>query len=195
MSIRFLSSFYKKLRTPYESLSVTFIGMPGAGKSHWARALGQSYGKPVLELDEQIEQHARIPLLTLTQQGREGERLLTHLENKVMHDVMKQHMYKPNRGVFVSPGGSCVYARCAEEFFAHPRNLVVFLNAPFELLEKRTKGFTNRGIVFHNQTPTQLKKERDMLYRRYADICFDVTANQNREMGLLDNILTQLYGR
>ena len=193
MSLRLLPSFYSKLKTPSSSLCVTFIGMPGSGKTYWAHTFGYLYNKEVLELDDCIELRAKKTLLELTQEGREGERRLRQLENNVMKDVLRQHMYNTKNGVFVSPGGSCVYARCAEEFFAHPSNLVVFLNVPFDVLHKRTDNFTNRGIVFNNQTPKQLKQERDMLYNRFADVRLTTTENQSDNMYLLQNMLSYLY--
>ena len=167
---RYFPSLWQKLTSVPTDVSVTLIGMPGSGKSYWGNKLSAMYRRRVLELDDYIEQKAGRSLLELTAEGASGERLLTFLENDVMRGVMKRHMINQNNGVIVSPGGSCVHASCAPEFFGQLNNVVVYLDVPFDVLAERTMDFTNRGIVFGAHTPHTLKAERDVLYKHFADV-------------------------
>jgi shikimate kinase len=50
----------------------------------------------------------------------------------------------------------------------------IFLKADFEVLEKRINNFTTRGIAkAENQTFKELFIERQILYKKYADIAID----------------------
>ena len=200
---RYFPSLWNKLTNVPTDLSVTLIGMPGSGKSYWANRLSAMYRRRVLELDEHIERKAGRSLLELTAEGASGERLLSFLEDDVMRGVMKQHMRNQNNGVIVSPGGSCVHAPCAREFFGQRNNLVVYLDVPFEVLAKRTMDFTNRGIVFGDHTPHTLKAERDILYRKFADVQVTMKADNakwSKDLMLSENtvpakdVLDYVYG-
>ncbi len=54
---------------------------------------------------------------------------------------------------------------------------MIFLKADFEVLEKRINNFATRGIAkAENQTFKEFFKERQILYKRYADITIDCNA-------------------
>lgn len=177
-STRYLPSLWHKLTTVPSDLCVTLIGMPGCGKSHWAHRISKNYRRFLIELDERIERRAGQSLMDLASVGGPGEAVIQYLENDVMRGAMQQHMHNPNNGAVLSPGGSCVYAPCAEAFFAHPSNVVVYLDVPLETLVERTCNFTNRGIVFGDHTPESLKAERDVLYNRFCDVKVTFEANK-----------------
>jgi len=75
----------------------------------------------------------------------------------------------------ISTGGSVIYCKDGIEFLQNSKNIIIYLKTNFEILKKRTENFTNRGIVFNGLTPIELFNERDILYKKYADISIDTT--------------------
>ena len=60
--------------------------------------------------------------------------------------------------------------------FLKENSVVIFLNAPFESIEKRLTNKEVRGIVgFKKRTLKTLHKERQILYRTYKDIEIEMT--------------------
>ena len=70
----------------------------------------------------------------------------------------------------ISTGGSVVYCEKGMKYLQNNNNLIVYLDTEYDLLETRTENFTNRGIVFNGLTPRQLYNERNILYKKYADV-------------------------
>lgn len=192
-----LPSFFKKIKGLHQEhlyplsadpIALTFIGMPGCGKSHWATRVAKRYSRPLLELDALMEQQAGETLLEIKR--KDGENRLAQLENDAMRSVLDTKLEGGVRCV-VSPGGSCVYAECAPQFFTHPNNLVVFLDVALPTIMHRTENMTNRGILMGDHTPDSLKQYRDILYDFYADVRVDM--NVSLDQLPAKNILDKLF--
>lgn len=169
--LRARPSLVRKLIFAHGRRAVTFIGMPGSGKSYWARRLAKQCGAELAELDADMEAAAGgVSLLDMVNQPK-GESLLRYLENKAMFSRYTTFgIQTENPPLVVSTGGSAVYAACADRFFLHPSNLVVHLDVPYSVLHRRTEGFSNRGIVFNGLTPAELHRERAPLYKKFSDV-------------------------
>ena len=148
--------------------SITLIGMPGCGKTYWGKRLAQRFWIPAVDIDDLIVHRAGgRSLPTILAEG--GETVLQSLENDCLQNVLDTKLNTATPTI-ISTGGSAVYATCAKEFFRHPMNLVLHLDVSTPNLVERTQNFTNRGIIFNNMTPEQLKRKRDVLYREHSDV-------------------------
>ena len=168
--------------------SLTLIGMPGCGKTYWGKRLAQKFGMPVIDIDDLIVKRSGGRSLPNLLSTYDGEKVLKQMENNCMQFVMDNTLHK-NSPSIISTGGSVVYADCAMDFFSHPYNFVVHLDVDMDVLEKRTENFTNRGIIFNGMTPYQLKKTRDILYRRFADLSIQMDESTDLS-NLMETIIT-----
>ena len=141
--------------------NLTLIGMPGAGKSTTGIILAKNLGLGFFDTDI---------LIQINQQ----KRLQDILDSKGYLDLRKieeQEILKINiEDNVISTGGSAVYSQQA---MTHLQSIskIIFLKADFEVLEKRINNFATRGIAkAENQTFKELFKERQILYKKYADI-------------------------
>lgn len=141
--------------------NLTLIGMPGAGKSTTGIILAKDLGLGFFDTDI---------LIQINQQ----KRLQDILDSKGYLDLRKieeQEILKINiENNVISTGGSAVYSQQA---MTHLQSIskIIFLKADFEVLEKRINNFATRGIAkAENQTFKELFKERQILYKKYADI-------------------------
>ena len=141
--------------------NLTLIGMPGAGKSTTGIILAKNLGLGFFDTDI---------LIQINQQNR----LQDILDSKGYLDLRKieeQEILKINiENNVISTGGSAVYSQQA---MIHLQSIskIIFLKADFEVLEKRINNFATRGIAkAENQTFKELFKERQILYKKYADI-------------------------
>jgi shikimate kinase len=144
--------------------NLTLIGMPGAGKSTTGIILAKNLGLGFFDTDI---------LIQINQQ----KRLQDILDSKGYLDLRKieeQEILKINiENNVISTGGSAVYSQQA---MTHLQSIskIIFLKADFEVLEKRINNFATRGIAkAENQTFKELFKERQILYKKYADIAID----------------------
>jgi len=145
-----------------KTVSITFIGMPGAGKSTISKKLSSLYNIRNLELDDIIELKYKMTLFDLINEY--GEDGFKNIEKHTVLDITF------DRKQIISTGGSIIYCEDAMEYLKNSKNLIIYLKADFNDLDKRTNNFKNRGIVFNGNTPEELYNERDILYEKYSDI-------------------------
>ena len=155
------------------NLSLTFIGMPGSGKSYISKYISELYKIKLIEVDENIEKTNKANLFELIEKF--GDETFKQLEE---NEIKKINFTKQN---IISTGGSVIYSKKSMNYLNSLNNLIIYLDTDFELLKERTENFTNRGIVF-NKTPYELYLERDILYRRYCD--FSIKTD-NKTLGKL----------
>ena len=122
--------------------NIVLIGMPGVGKSTAGVILAKVLGYEFVDAD-------------LVIQKEEGKLLKEIIE--VDHSI-------------IATGGSVVYGKEAME---HLKSIgtVVYLQLPFEELNRRLSDIKGRGVVLKDgQTLKDLYEERVPLYEKYADI-------------------------
>ncbi len=141
--------------------NVVLIGMPGAGKSTAGVLLAKALGLDFIDTDIIIQNQIKTTLQTFI-----DENGIESFMNK--EDAVVGHLQAS--GAVIATGGSVVYGKNAMENLKKD-SVVVYLTVGLEQLEKRLSDITTRGIVIKKgQTIADLFKERDVLYRKYADI-------------------------
>ena len=144
--------------------NITLIGMPGAGKSTTGIILAKNLGLGFLDTDVliQINQQKRLQEIL----DEKGHLQLRSIEEK---EILKINIDNH----IIATGGSAAYS---EKAMLHLQGIstIIFLEANFEVLEKRINNFATRGIAkAEDQTFKELFKERQILYKRYADVIID----------------------
>lgn len=144
--------------------SITFIGMPGAGKSFTGNIVSNKYNIPLVELDKVIENKYNKTLPELIKIYGESE--FKNIENNAILDIGF------NTQKIISTGGSVIYCKKGMKHLQNENNVIIYLKPDFETLKERTENFTNRGIVFDGCTPKELNDTRTILYEKYANFTF-----------------------
>ena len=144
--------------------NLVLIGMPAAGKTTIGRILTARFRCPFIDTDEVIESnHGKRLYQIIEERGLAGfrdaeEEALLTLD---AHDSV------------IATGGSVVYGDAGMRAL-RDHGVVVFLNAPLQVLSARVGDPKARGMVIDpQQSFADLYQERLPLYRRYADIEID----------------------
>ena len=74
----------------------------------------------------------------------------------------------------ISSGGSVIYSMMAMKFLKK-NSVVVFLDAPFESIQKRLTNQETRGLVGLKKGLKNLFNERLILYKKYAYITIEMS--------------------
>lgn len=160
--------------------NIVLIGMPGAGKSTVGVVLAKRLGCRFVDSDLVMqEKFDRLLWELIEEHGVEGFWELENQVNRAM-DI---------KNSVIATGGSAVYGKEAMERFRDSAK-VVYLQLPYEEIEKRLGDLTARGVTLRpGQTLKELYEERKPLYEKYAHIILDCSGKQIRE------IVTELAGR
>lgn len=139
--------------------------MPGAGKSTLGVLLARQLGYGFLDTD-----------LLLSE--RQGKRRLQEVVDELGQDGFRAYeeevcaTLEAERTV-ISTGGSVVYFPRAMAHFAK-LGVIVWLDVPYPLIEKRVAAFPDRGLAIRpGQTLRDLYEERSALYERYGQVRID----------------------
>lgn len=163
--------------------NITLIGMPGAGKSTVGIVLAKLLCKTFIDAD-------------LVIQNNEGKRL-----HKIIEEIGNEKFLKLENSTLanlkvhnsvISTGGSAIFGK---EAMAHLKktSTVIYLKAPYEVIEKRLGNLKHRGVVFDKgQTLRDIYDMRTPIYEKYADIVVDcdgecdIQETAMKIMGLLE---------
>ena len=142
-------------------MTVTLIGMPGAGKTCMGKALARKLKMKVVDGDRLIEERMGKKLYEIIDEvGLDG---FKKIEEEVLLSINEDN-------IIISPGGSAVYYDGVMQHFKK-NGLVVYLYVSPETLLVRLGDFSKRGIVLkEGQTIKDLYDERAPLMEKYADI-------------------------
>ena len=173
---------YENIMNFNNKCSITFIGMPGTGKSFTSKILSEKYNIPVIELDTIIENNYKMPLQDII--NKYGEKEFKTIEKNAILNI------KFNKPVLISPGGSIIYCEQGMNHLVNNKNLIIYLKTDYDILKKRTENFTNRGIIFNGQTPEELYNNRDILYKKYANVTLNLSKKNKNEICKLFNFLS-----
>ncbi len=147
-------------------MTITLIGMPGAGKSSVGKALAKRLGKPLIDTDDLIIETSIAPLQDIV--DLHGDMALIDIEEQCILRIM------PGQDCIISTGGSVIYSKKAMEFLKEI-SIVVFLDVPFKLISNRLSNIDTRGVVgLKDRGLHELYQERAGIYRAYADITIKV---------------------
>ncbi len=141
--------------------NIILIGMPASGKSTVGVVVAKRLGYEFVDTDLLIQkQEKKLLKEIIAEKGNEG---FLEIENQVNRDLQID-------GAVISPGGSVVYCQEAMEHFKEI-GTVVYLQVPFEEINKRISNAKNRGVVLKDgQTLKDLYDERVKLFEKYADL-------------------------
>ena len=161
--------------------NVSLIGMPGVGKSTVGVLLAKALSWDFLDTDV---------LIQVFQEKRLNEIIRTEGIERLIEIEQRHVLALDRRQSVLATGGSVVYGPAA---MVHLRSLglVVHLDLPLPILEKRLAELNGRGIVMApGQTLHGIFQQRQPLYRYYADVAVDC-ANRTQEQ-IVEEIVARL---
>lgn len=143
--------------------NIVLTGMPASGKSTVGVLLAKVAGYDFTDSD-------------LVIQRRTGRKLSEIIDSEgidgflsIEEDVNISLAHSTFSSV-IATGGSAVYGREAMEAFREAGDIIVWLDVPFAILEKRLSDIESRGVVLREgQTLRSLYEERVPLYEEFAD--------------------------
>lgn len=142
-------------------MTITLIGMPGAGKTCMGRALSKKLNMRHIDGDHLIENITGRKLQSIIDE--DGIEAFKRIEEEVLLSINEDN-------IIITPGGSAIYSEKAMEHFKSLGPVVYLYVSPENLL-KRLGDFSKRGVVLApGQTIADLYKERRPLLEKYADI-------------------------
>ena len=142
-------------------MTITLIGMPGAGKTCMGKALSKKLGMNLIDGDKLIEKNTGRKLQSIIDE--DGIEAFKKLEEETLLSINEDN-------TIITPGGSAIYYDNVMEHFREV-GIVVYLYVSPKNLLRRLGDFSKRGIVLKpGQTIEDLYQERRPLLEKYADI-------------------------
>jgi len=167
-----------------ENKNITFIGMPGCGKSTLGVLLAKALNLRFVDTDLLIQQKYRKYLWQLIEEH--GIEAFKRMEASVLLSLDCEC-------TCIATGGSAVYS---DEAMRHLKRIskIVFIDLPCEEIQRRVADIKGRGVVIEKgKTLSVLYGERRPLYLRYADITIDAKGLGVEE--LLEEIIVRITSR
>jgi shikimate dehydrogenase len=147
--------------------NIVLVGMPGSGKSTVGRLLSERLGMSFIDTDAMIEEaHGPIPGIF----AAEGETVFRRYELDASREAAGLM-----RAV-VSTGGGIVQTEAAMQALRET-GVVVYVDRPLETLLKETTTEGRPLLADGHHVLTGLYEKRHPLYRSYADITVENTAD------------------
>jgi shikimate kinase len=155
--------------------NITLIGMPGAGKSTVGIILAKNLGLGFIDTDVLIQ----------INQQKTLQQIIDETDHLNLRAIEEQEILKLNiRNHVIATGGSAAYS---DKAMAHLMGIskIVFLEASFEEIKKRIHNFATRGIAKNKgQTFEDLFRERQVLYKKYAEITINCNDIDQEELAM-----------
>ncbi len=139
-----------------EMHNVILIGMPGCGKTSVGTLLAQRLGRPFFDADAEIERRLGCTIPAFF--AREGENAFRAVETQVLAELGKRS------GCVIATGGGCV-TRPENYELLHQNGTLVWLRRDLSALPVEGRPISRSRAL------SELYREREPLYRRFADIC------------------------
>jgi shikimate kinase len=153
--------------------NITLIGMPASGKSTYGKLLAKKINFSFIDGDEYIKDSEKMSAQKIIDSM--GEKEFLKIEERRILELL------PLEKSVLAPGGSVVYSKKLMNTLKNS-SLIIFLDEPFEVIEKRLRNQDRRGIVGQKSKSLKgLYDERIPLYKEYADItinCFRKSADK-----------------
>ena len=141
-----------------EMHNVILIGMPGCGKTSVGTLLAQRLGRPFFDADAEIERRLGCTIPAFF--AREGENSFRAVETQVLTELGKRS------GCVIATGGGCV-TRPENYELLHQNGTLVWLRRDLSALP------VDGRPISRSRALSELYREREPLYRRFADICVE----------------------
>jgi shikimate dehydrogenase len=143
-----------------EMQNIILIGMPGSGKSEIARLLGRLLGRPVFDVDAEIEKAAGLSIPQIFE--KEGEAGFRQRETTALRELGKRS------GIVLATGGGCV-TREENYPLLHQNGVIFWRKRQLSRLDKRDRPLSQSRDL------NDLYAERAPLYARFADHVIEET--------------------
>ena len=144
--------------------NIFLIGPMGAGKSTIARQLAATLDKEFVDADRELEAHTGVGIPLIFEY--EGEAGFRERESQLLAELVMRE------GIVLATGGGVVLSARNRAHLAG-RGLVVYLDAPVDLLVARVSRDRNRPLMQTGDpksTMQEIMRVRDPLYREAADV-------------------------
>ncbi len=149
--------------------------MPGAGKSTIGIILAKNLSCGFIDTDVLIQ----------INQQKSLQQIMDESDHLQLRKIEEEEVVKLNiENHIIATGGSVAYSNKA---MVHLKQIstVIFLEVAFEDITNRIKNFDTRGIAkAEDQTFKELFDERQVLYKKYADIIFTCDDKSQEEIAL-----------
>ena len=140
---------------------ITFVGMPGCGKSCMGRAIAGKLKMKLIDSDKLIERRY----------GKKLQELIDELGVQEFRRIEEETLMSiEGDNLIISTGGSAIYSDAGMN---HLKKIgkVFYLFCSYETVLDRIGDYSKRGIVLKDgQTIRDLYNERAPLYKKYADV-------------------------
>lgn len=155
--------------------NLTLIGMPGAGKSTIGIILAKNLSLGFLDTDVLIQ----------INRGKSLQQILDESGHLALRAIEEEEICKLNISRHViATGGSAAYSERAMTHLGS-MSTIVFLEVSFDEITRRIRNFETRGIAKGpHQTFQDLFVERQILYRRYAQLTIPCDGIDQEEVAL-----------
>lgn len=146
--------------------NIVLIGMPGSGKSTVGVILAKTLGYDFIDTDLLISKSQSQTLQKII--DKQGLKRFLEIESDVIEKLSCDR-------TVIATGGSAVMSAKAMANLKAQGN-IVYLDVPFDEIERRITNITTRGIAFDKgENLHTLFEKRTPLYRQYADITVTVS--------------------
>jgi shikimate kinase len=167
----------KLKRTP----GIYLVGFMGSGKSTVGRVLADELGWSFFDLDNEIELDAGSKIGEIF--DTQGEPLFREMESAALKK--RVHAVQSGRPQVIALGGGALMRDENFELIAN-NGVVVWLDAPFELIEKRVAKESHRPLA---RDPKRMRELFDVRLPRYALADFRIEAPEEEAMATVQKIL------
>jgi shikimate kinase len=167
-------------------LFISFVGMPGSGKSTVGRHLARRLHLPFHDSDHVIEQRIGCSIREFFE--REGEDRFRDIEAETIASLCAQGCVPDGPGGVLSTGGGAVL-REENRHQLHRHSRVIYLRTTPEELMRRLKRDTHRPLL---QTGDPLQRLRDLHAQRdplYRETAHFVVETGRPSVGTLVNMI------
>jgi shikimate kinase len=167
----------KLKRTP----GIYLVGFMGCGKSTVGRALADELGWNFFDLDDEIESGAGSTISEIF--DRQGEEIFRALEASALAKRVRA-VQSGHPQVIALGGGALMSDKNFELVSNH--GVLVWLDAPFELIEKRVAAQSHRPLA---RDPEKLRELFEIRSPRYALSDYRVEAPEEEAVATVQRIL------
>ncbi|MCC6363216.1 MAG: shikimate kinase [Bryobacterales bacterium] len=142
-------------RTP----GLFLVGFMGSGKTTIGRLLAEELGWTFVDLDDDIEARQQAAISRIFEERGEAE--FRRVERECLEARVKQ--IRASQPLVVSLGGGA-YVQAKNRELIAASGVAVWLDCPFERIEKRVAGFTHRPLARDAEAFRQLFVARQAAY-------------------------------
>lgn len=146
--------------------NITFIGMPGSGKSTYGKAIAKELNLNFIDGDDLIRDEVNMPLKDYIE--KEGVDKFVEIEDEIHANLKCNH-------TVISPGGSICYC---EDAMKHLKEIskIVYLEISKDEIHNRVPDPVKRGVAMkEGETFDDVYDIRTPLYKKYADIVIEAS--------------------